>query len=295
MAKDDVVKRVRERDPACAKVGRVRHRRHLPRQISERPTSSPRRSARASASATSCSAGIPATSSTTTSSFTGWHTAYPDAEVAAAARDRAGDAVRGRDAALPRRVRRRAPRRSARAACCAGCWRARPTLGFARQGGGGIRILRLRGNAAFGARQGLSRPEADHARAISAIRCCAPASIPISTTSSGRPATRCASRSRGCTPRPGPGVIEAAIRVDDALEAADKAALFKTVAKILAQRRGWMATFMAKWSNDWPGQSGHLHMSLRRCEDRQGSVLRRGQAARHVATRCAGSSAASRR
>jgi glutamine synthetase len=60
----------------------------------------------------------------------------------------------------------------------------------------------------------------------------------------------------------GPGVIEAAIRVDDALEAADKAALFKTMVKIFAQRRGWMATFMAKWSNDWPGQSGHLHMSL---------------------------------
>jgi len=60
----------------------------------------------------------------------------------------------------------------------------------------------------------------------------------------------------------GPGVIEAAIRVDDALEAADKAALFKTIVKILAQRRGWMATFMAKWSVDWPGQSGHLHMSL---------------------------------
>jgi glutamine synthetase len=60
----------------------------------------------------------------------------------------------------------------------------------------------------------------------------------------------------------GPGVLEAAIRVDDALEAADKAALFKTVAKILCQRRGWMATFMAKWSRDWPGQSGHLHMSL---------------------------------
>lgn len=60
----------------------------------------------------------------------------------------------------------------------------------------------------------------------------------------------------------GPGVIEAAIGVDDALEAADKAALFKTVFKILCQRRGWMATFMAKWSRDWPGQSGHLHMSL---------------------------------
>jgi glutamine synthetase len=60
----------------------------------------------------------------------------------------------------------------------------------------------------------------------------------------------------------GPGVLEAAIKVDDALEAADKGALFKTIAKILAQRRGWMATFMAKWSRDWPGQSGHLHMSL---------------------------------
>ncbi|MET0430313.1 MAG: glutamine synthetase, partial [Microvirga sp.] len=60
----------------------------------------------------------------------------------------------------------------------------------------------------------------------------------------------------------GPGVLEAAIRVDDALKAADKAALFKTFTKILAQRRGWMATFMAKWSRDWPGQSGHLHTSL---------------------------------
>jgi glutamine synthetase len=60
----------------------------------------------------------------------------------------------------------------------------------------------------------------------------------------------------------GPGVLEAALRVDDALAMADKAALFKTVTKILAQKRGWMATFMAKWSRDWPGQSGHLHASL---------------------------------
>jgi len=67
----------------------------------------------------------------------------------------------------------------------------------------------------------------------------------------------------------GPGVIEAAIRVDDALEAADKAALFKTILKILCQRRGWMATFMAKWSGDWPGQSGHLHMSLVETESKR--------------------------
>jgi glutamine synthetase len=61
----------------------------------------------------------------------------------------------------------------------------------------------------------------------------------------------------------GAGVLEAAINVDAAMEAADKAILFKTFVKVLAQRRNWMATFMAKWSREWPGQSGHLHMSLK--------------------------------
>jgi glutamine synthetase len=61
----------------------------------------------------------------------------------------------------------------------------------------------------------------------------------------------------------GPGVLEAALTYCDALEAADRAALFKTFCKVLAQRHGLMATFMAKWSNAVPGQSGHLHISLR--------------------------------
>ena len=60
----------------------------------------------------------------------------------------------------------------------------------------------------------------------------------------------------------GPGVLEAAITVDTALNAADKAALFKTFTKIMAQKTGMMATFMAKWSAEWPGQSGHIHISL---------------------------------
>jgi glutamine synthetase len=62
----------------------------------------------------------------------------------------------------------------------------------------------------------------------------------------------------------GPGVLEAAIAVDEAMLAADKAALFKTFTKVFAQRQDLMATFMAKWSADWPGQSGHIHLSLRR-------------------------------
>jgi glutamine synthetase len=61
----------------------------------------------------------------------------------------------------------------------------------------------------------------------------------------------------------GPGVLEAAIAVDATLASADKAALFKTMLKVFAQRRNLMATFMAKWSKDWPGQSGHIHVSLR--------------------------------
>lgn len=61
----------------------------------------------------------------------------------------------------------------------------------------------------------------------------------------------------------GPGVLEAAIAVDIAANAADKGFLFKTFTKALAQRNGLMATFMAKWSHEHPGQSGHIHVSLR--------------------------------
>jgi glutamine synthetase len=60
----------------------------------------------------------------------------------------------------------------------------------------------------------------------------------------------------------GPGVWEAALAVDEAKRAADKAALFKTFTKGFFQRREKLATFMAKWSMDYPGQSGHCHQSL---------------------------------
>ena len=60
----------------------------------------------------------------------------------------------------------------------------------------------------------------------------------------------------------GPGVLEAAIGVDETLNSADKAVLFKTFMKVLAQRKNLMATFMAKWSEKYPGQSGHIHCSL---------------------------------
>jgi glutamine synthetase len=69
----------------------------------------------------------------------------------------------------------------------------------------------------------------------------------------------------------GPGVYECAIRYSDALEAADRAALFKTVVKEIAFRHGVTACFMAKWNAELPGSSGHVHLSL---WDEQGKVNR---------------------
>ncbi|MBL9021770.1 MAG: glutamine synthetase [Myxococcales bacterium] len=60
----------------------------------------------------------------------------------------------------------------------------------------------------------------------------------------------------------GPGVTEAAILYSDALEAADRAVLFKTGAKEIGHRFGIMPSFMAKWNNTLPGCSGHTHVSL---------------------------------
>jgi glutamine synthetase len=60
----------------------------------------------------------------------------------------------------------------------------------------------------------------------------------------------------------GPGVYEAAIRFDEALKTADRAALFKVALKQIAHRHGLTVTFMAKWNAALPGSSGHLHQSL---------------------------------
>lgn len=60
----------------------------------------------------------------------------------------------------------------------------------------------------------------------------------------------------------GPGVFEAAIMYDEILEAADRSVLFKTAVKEVAGRYGIMPTFMAKWNENLPGCSGHIHSSL---------------------------------
>ena len=84
----------------------------------------------------------------------------------------------------------------------------------------------------------------------------------------------------------GPGVVEAAIRYARGLEAADRASIFKTFTKVFAQRAELMATFMAKWSNDYPGQSGHLHISLCDTKSGQNAFYAEGQPSDMSETMC---------
>ncbi len=60
----------------------------------------------------------------------------------------------------------------------------------------------------------------------------------------------------------GPGVYEAAILYSETLEAADRAVLFKAGVKEIAHRHGIIASFMAKFNENLPGCSGHVHQSL---------------------------------
>ena len=69
----------------------------------------------------------------------------------------------------------------------------------------------------------------------------------------------------------GPGVYEAAIRYDDPLRAADKAALFKTAMKSLRARHGCSVTFMAKWNRE-PARLERPHPPVAVGEDREEPV-----------------------
>jgi glutamine synthetase len=60
----------------------------------------------------------------------------------------------------------------------------------------------------------------------------------------------------------GDGVYEASIEYTDIVEAADRGILLKTGIKEIAYQHEIIASFMAKWNNNLPGCSGHIHQSL---------------------------------
>ena len=59
-----------------------------------------------------------------------------------------------------------------------------------------------------------------------------------------------------------PGQHEVNIHYGDALESADRAAIYKHGAKEIAHQNGCAITFMAKPDHGWTGSSSHVHMSL---------------------------------
>lgn len=61
----------------------------------------------------------------------------------------------------------------------------------------------------------------------------------------------------------GPGVYEAALEYGEIREMADKAALFKLTVKNVSSKFGITPCFMAKPREGLPGNSGHMHLSLK--------------------------------
>lgn len=65
----------------------------------------------------------------------------------------------------------------------------------------------------------------------------------------------------------GPGILEVALKPSSGIRNADNAALFKTMAKAIAKRRGLLATFIAKLKTSLQGHGAHVHLSLRSTGD----------------------------
>ena len=226
--------------------------------------------------------------------FTGWHTAYPDAPVRLLPETCREPAARGQHAVVPRRVRR--PRRGGvparrRCAACSSAPRRWATPPARRPSSSSSSSTR---RPASVREKGYPQPQEPSLPATSAIRCCAARSTPSCTRSCCSSARTCACRSRACTPRPARACSRRPCTTTEALEAADRAALFKTFIKVLAQRRGLMATFMAKWSSELSGPE-RPPAHLARAQGRHVGLLRRGRRRTPCRRRCAGSSAASRR
>ncbi len=213
--------------------------------------------------------------------YTGWHTAYPDAPVRVlpdTCRNVPfegdmvmflGEFAEKAEAVCPRATLRRVLAR-------------RPTTWLQGERRHRVRILHVQGNAGVGAREGLSQPDHHDAGLLRLLGAALERAFGVLPPAHEACAPGLRIPLEGLHTETGPGVLEAAIQYCEALEAADRGALFKTYTKVLAQRNGMMATFMAKWSKDWPGQSGHIHTSLTRKSDGKAAFHDAGEAAQHV-------------
>ena len=75
----------------------------------------------------------------------------------------------------------------------------------------------------------------------------------------------------------GPGVFETAIGYCPADRIADKATLFKFVAKTVGAKYGIVPSFMAKPKQGLPGNSGHIHVSLLSNDEHKTNLFARAE------------------
>ena len=128
-------------------------------------------------------------------------------------------------------------------------------LGCAADGRHGVRVVQLRRDAAeLGGQEG-RRARADHARHVRLLAAAHGRPARVLQRADGRDAAF-GVPIEGLHTETGPGVYEVAILFSEALEQADRAILFKTGAKEIGKRFGVMPSFMAKWSQQYPGCCG---------------------------------------
>jgi len=66
----------------------------------------------------------------------------------------------------------------------------------------------------------------------------------------------------GCAPEWGQNQFEINLHRSDALSMADNVVIFKAAVRQIAAQASLSATFMAKWHEDYSGNSGHIHQSF---------------------------------
>ena len=202
---------------------------------------------------------IAATSATTTPSSPAGSTAFPTRWRASTSATASQRAVGRQRAVLPRRLRRPptaspiaglpAPDAEARAEARREAGLRARCAAWSSSGSTSPRRRRP------GPRRRASGADADHAGHVRLLAAAREPQPRVLQRADGRDGAPSACRSRACTPRPAPASTRRRSSSREALEAADRAILFKTGAKEIGARFGIMPSFMAKWSAQLPGCS----------------------------------------
>jgi glutamine synthetase len=196
-------------------------------------------------------------------SVTGWQHGYPDA-LARWTWTPAQRALGQQRALLPGRVRQR--RRHA--ACRVPAADAQARAGARREDGlpghdrHGVRVVQLPRDAAHLGRQERRAAGADHARHVRLFAAAHGRQPRLLQRADGRDAGLQRARSKACTPRPARACTKWRSASPRRWSRPTAPSCSRPAPSEIGKRFGIMPSFMAKWSQQYPGCSGHIHQSL---------------------------------